>query len=32
MKELLICYRYHIKKGLDLGKIKDEKEEDAKKS
>ena len=31
LKELPIYYRYHIKKGIDLGKIKNQKEEDKKK-
>jgi len=30
LKELPIYYRHHIKKGLELGKIKDQKEEDKK--
>jgi hypothetical protein len=30
LKELPIYYRYHIEKGLELGKIKDQKEEDKK--
>ena len=28
LKELPMYYRYHIEKGLELGKIKDQKEED----
>ena len=31
LKELPIHYRHHIKKGLGLGKIKDQKEEENKK-
>ena len=31
LKELPIYYRHHIKKGLGLGKIKDQKEEENKK-
>jgi hypothetical protein len=30
MKELPVCCRYHIKKGLELDKLKDQKEEDKK--